>query len=157
MAPRTLVRYEQIRRVEPTGTVPLDDAALLKGRTFLADCQPTDIVGNCVIVTGPAVLGMPQVTKVDIKTTGLTQASIGIIAEKSSATRCLVMSFGELAVLPALLIPGKHYWIGDDSNPTSVLPVPDPGQKIACQIIGSAIDTGRLLINPERRPTIRSG
>lgn len=153
---RTLVRYEQLRRTEPVGAEPLDDGKLAKGRYFLADCLLTDVIGHCVYVTGAAILGFPQVTKTNIKTIGLVKPALGIIVEKSAATRCLVMTFGEAEVSPATLTPGQPYWVGDDGKITDVLPVPDPGGKIACQIIGSAIDVGRLLINPERRPTIRT-
>lgn len=154
--PRTLVRYEQLRSVESVAAPYLDEAKYAKGRYFIADCLPSDAVGNCIVFSGAAVLGIPQVTKTDIKTVGLTNASVGIIAEKHTTTRCVVMTFGELEIVSGSLFPGKNYWIGEDSNPTHILPIPDFGGKIACQIIGSAIDTTRLLINPERRCTIRT-
>ena len=117
----------------------------------------TDQPGDPIIVTGPSVLTFPQVTRVNIKTTGLTTPAVGLIASKTTATRCTVLTVGEYLVPANNLIPGKPYWAAAAGGLTVSLPTPDPGGKIACQVMGIAIDTGRLLVNPERRPTLRIG
>jgi len=140
------------------GILSLQDILLTSlPQFFLADCLATDAIGDPVIVTGPSVLTFPQVTRVDIKTTGLTKPSVGVISAKSTPTRCKVLTLGEFAFVPNTLIPGKPYWAAYGGGLTAVVPTPDPAGKIACQVIGTAIDTGRLIVNPERRPTIRIG
>ena len=140
------------------GILSLQDILLTSlPQFFLADCLATDAIGDPVIVTGPSVLSFPQVTRVDIKTTGLTKPSVGVISEKSTPTRCKVITLGEFTYSPATLVPGKPYWAAYGGGLTDVIPTPDPAGKIACQVIGTAIDTGRLIVNPERRPTIRTG
>jgi len=136
------------------GVSPLFELTL--GRSFYADCLVTDVVGASVIITGPPVLSIFQVTTVDIKTTGLTKVAIGILTEKLTPTRCVVTLYGEVDVSPATLVPGKVCWVGVTGQPTTSLPVPDPGGKIACHAIGTALAVGRMLVNPERRPTIRT-
>ncbi len=120
---------------------------------FQADCPVAVVVGNWVYITGPAVLTIPQVDTVDIKTTGKYPA-IGMVVEKSTPTRCLVIVGGEVAFLPATLIPGARYWVGTDGNLTATLPLAGVGERVATQVIGYALDADRLLIHPERRPII---
>lgn len=154
--PRTLVRYEQIRRTEPTNTDPLDDGKFAKGRYFQADCLVTDVIGEFVYITGPAVAGVPQVTKVDIQTFG-KYPSTGMIIEKSTTTRCMIIVFGEVEVSPSVLIPGRPYFIGLDGMFTNIPPLPAPGTRAAIQAVGTAIDTGRLLLNVHPQLFLRSG
>lgn len=154
--PRTLVRYEQIRRTEPINTDPLDDGKLAKGRYFQADCLVTDIIGEFVYITGPAVAGIPQVTKVNIQVYGM-YPSVGLIIEKSTTTRCMVMVFGEVEVLPATLVPGRPYFIGLSAMITNIPPAPAPGTFAAIQAIGTAIDTGRLLLNVHPQLFLHAG
>ena len=142
---RTLIRFSQVRRTERVDS-PADEAQMALGRYFQADCQATDDVGVFVYVTGPAVSGVPQVTKADIQTPGKFPA-VGIIVEKSSSTRCLVQVRGEIEVSPAALVPGQPYFVGLDSVITNIPPDPAPGIVAAIQSIGTAIDTGRLLLN----------
>jgi hypothetical protein len=123
--------------------------------TFIADCLPSDVIDHCVYITGPSIVGIAQVTRVDPKTTGLVKPSIGVITAKASGTRCTVTVLGEVVVSSVVLAPGLPHWVGPDGKPTPTLPVPDPVGKIACQVIGTALDATRLLVNPERRPTIR--
>lgn len=152
---RTLLRYSQIRRTDRVDS-PSDDSSFLGGRYFQADCLASDVIGHFVYVTGPSVSSVPQVNKVDIRVQGRFPA-VGMILEKSSFTRCLVVVFGEVAVSPAVLVPGKTYWIGLDGKLTATFPAAGVGECVATQVLGYAIDTGRLLINPERRPTILVG
>jgi hypothetical protein len=153
--PRTLVRFSQVRRTEKVDSTA-DEALMALGRYFQADCLALDVVGMFVYVTGSAVLGIPQVTKVDIQTYGKYPA-VGMIVEKPTATRCLVQAFGEIAVLPAALIPGRPYFVGLDSLLTNIPPAPAPGTRAAIQAVGTAIDDGRLLLNVHPMLFLRSG
>lgn len=152
---RTLLRYSQVRRTDRVDA-PADDGQFALGRYFQANCQATDAIGHLVYVTGAAIAGVPQVTRADIKATGKYPV-IGMLVEKSSLTLCLVQVFGEIAVSPAILTPGKPYWVGLDGLIVEAVPTAGVGERVATQVVGYAIDTGRLLINPERRPTIRVG
>jgi hypothetical protein len=124
---------------------------------FVADCLSTDAIGDPVIVTGPSVLTFPQVTRINIATTGLTKPAIGLIVTKATPTRCTVLTSGEFQFPTNTLIPGQPYWAAAAGGLTAVLPNPTPGTRLACQVIGTAIDSNRLLVHPERRPTIRVG
>jgi hypothetical protein len=150
---RPLLRYSQLRRAEPVDA-PSNDDSLARGRYFQADCLAGDVVGAFVYITGASIATIPQVTTVDIKVSGKYPA-VGMILEKSTSTRCLVIVFGEVVVSPATLTPGKHYWIGTSGLLSATLPAPGVGERVATQLAGYAIDAGRLLISPERRVTIR--
>lgn len=153
--PRTLIRFSQVRRTEKVDSTA-DEALMALGRYFQADCQSSDVIGMFVYVTGSAVSGIPQVTKVDIQTFGKYPA-VGLIVEKATATRCLVQVFGEIGVSPAILVPGRPYFVGLDSMLTNVPPAPAPGTRAAIQAIGTAIDDGRLLLNVHPSLFLRSG
>lgn len=124
---------------------------------FVADCLSTDAIGDPVIVTGPSVLTMPQVTRINLTTTGLTKPAIGLISAKLTATRCTVLTAGEFHYPTATLLPGQPYWAAIAGGLSATIPNPSPGGRVACQVIGTAIDIDRLLVYPERRPTIRAG
>lgn len=153
--PRTLIRFSQVRRTERVDS-PSDESQMALGRYFQADCQVSDAIGMFVYITGPAVSGIPQVTKTDIQTYGKYPA-VGIIVEKSTTTRCLVQVFGEVEVSPAALVPGRPYFVGFDSLITNLPPIPLPGTFSAIQAIGTAIDTGRLLLNVHPQLFLKSG
>jgi hypothetical protein len=150
-----LLRFSQVRRTERVNA-PATEEAMALGRYFQADCQAGDVVGNFVYVTGAGVLGVPQVTKVDVLTTG-KYPGVGMIIEKSTATRCVVQGWGEIAVSPAILVPGKVYWIGTDSNLASTPPMAGPGGKAAVQPVGVALDAGRFLVNAHPTLFLRAG
>jgi hypothetical protein len=155
-ATRTLIRHSQLRRTEPVDYGTLDDEYFSRGRYFAADCLPTDTNGQFVYITGPAVGGWPQVTKVDISTNGMYPA-VGVLIEKDTPTRCMVHVIGEFAVSPANLIPGKPYFIGADSMLTHIPPVALVGGFVAVQAVGTAIDYGRLLLSVHPQLFLRSG
>lgn len=135
-------------------TFSLED--LTQGRTFIADCLATDVVGHFVYTTGPEVAGIAQVSRVDIKVSG-KYPTIGLIISKATSTRCVVLNFGEITISPPTLSPGKTYWVGTDSKATDVLPVPGVGERVATQAIGYAITAARLVIQPDRQLIIRTG
>lgn len=119
-----------------------DESQKALGRYFQANCLSTDDFGMFVYVTGPAIGGVPQVAKADIMTAGKYPA-VGVIVEKSSATLCLVHVLGELDVSPAILTPGRPYYVGLDAFLTSTAPTAAPG----IQAVGTSIDIGRLMLN----------
>jgi hypothetical protein len=80
-----------------------------------------------------------------------------MIVEKATTTRCLVQVLGEIAVSPAILVPGRPYFIGLDSLLTNIPPAPAPGTRAAVQAVGTAIDDGRLLLNVHPQLFLRAG
>lgn len=152
---RTLLRYSQIRRTERVDS-PATDALYALGRYFEADCLAGDVVGALVYITGIAVLGIAQVTTADPRALGKYPA-VGMIAEKSTATRCLVQTFGESPIVFVGLTPGRVYFLDTTGLVTATPPAPLPGGRCAIQAIGSAIDSGRLLVNPNMQPVVRIG
>ena len=144
MAPRTYVRYTQIRR-QGTPDVPESDDAYAKGRYFEAVCQASDQPLDLVRIAGPSVGGVYNVTKVDI-TDRTKVPAIGIILDKPTSTTCFVQTKGEVDIVG--LIPGKKYFVGIDARVTSIQPAPDPGQIACAQIIGIALDVSKLLLEP---------
>lgn len=155
-AHRTLIRHSQLRPTEPVDYGALDEEYFSRGRYFAANCSSTDINGQFVYITGPSIGGLPQVTKVDISTSGMYPA-VGVLIEKNTPTRCTVHVIGEFAVSPANLIPGKPYFIGSDSMLTHIPPVALVGGFVAVQAVGTAIDYGRLLLNVHPQLFLRSG
>lgn len=129
---------------------------LTRAHSFYADCLATDAVGMAAYVTGPAVLGIPQVTKVDITSPG-NYPAVGIIAQKLSATRCVVQVVGELSLSPTILLPEKTYFVGLDSRPTPTPPTAPVGGRASIQAVGVAIDTDRLFLTVTPTRFIRAG
>jgi len=118
---------------------PIDDAF-----TFPADCSASEGVGDCVYVSSDLVSGVIQVRKADV-TDSSKMPSIGIILYKPTTTTCIVVYLGAfpVGVLPSFL-PGKKYYVGASSKPVSVTPT----APAIIQIVGIALDSGRLLFNP---------
>jgi len=99
--------------------------------------------------------GVYQVTKVDISTYGKYPA-VGMITEKSTSTRCLVSVVAEVAT-STTLIPERLYFIGFDSLITATPPVPAPSTRCALQVIGTALDAGKLLLHVHPQAFLRGG
>jgi len=118
--------------------------------TFIADCSAGESVGDCVYVSADAVLGVLQVRKVD-PSDPTKMPSLGIIVDKPTATACTVVYLGAFPVggLPAFL-PGKRYFVGASSQPVSV---PPSTSGVLVQVVGIALDSGRLLFNPSPNMT----
>lgn len=135
--------------------MPLYPASQSRPRIMAADCDASDSVFDCVHVAAAAVAGRAQVRKCDPKTNGFTHPPVGVIFEKPTATTAIVITLGEMDVGVALT-PGRSVWVGANAQPTSSVPSPDPGGKIATILIGTATDAGRLFVRPESRPIIRS-
>lgn len=152
MAPRSFIRYSQLRRTDRVD-VNASDAPYALGRYFEADCLSSDDVDDCVYVTGPDVGGVAQVSKVDPRNIS-TMPMVGIIVEKSTTTKCLVQTFGEVH-LSQILVPGKRYFVGTSGTPDVNIPTALVGGVAAVQPIGTALDEDRLLLLPNMNMIIR--
>lgn len=152
MAPRTLLRYDQIRQNSAIGN-NADDSHFADGRYFRANCQPTDAINNCVYITGNT-LDVPDVTTVDVF--DLTKMpAIGIIIEKESMTECLVQVLGLFNTLSGVII-GHRYFIDGAGFPSPAMPVPAPGGIAVVQVVGYGYDDDTILISTELNPTVRT-
>lgn len=122
---------------------------------FIADCPAAVAVDALVYVTGPSVLGVVQVDIIDV-TVVAKMPAIGIVIQKITSTSCRVLTQGE--VTPALtLVPGKRYFAGPTGSLAVVMPTPTVSGIAFSQPVGYAIDTNRLLFDPEKIPIIRKG
>lgn len=122
---------------------------------FVADCPVPVAVDDLVYVTGPSVLGVVQVGIVDI-TDRAKMPAIGIVIEKMTSTSCRVLTQGEVSST-ITLIPGKRYFASDTGSITEIRPIPAVGGIAFVQPVGYAIDTNRLLFDPEKIPIISIG
>lgn len=134
---------------EGDGILSLEDLTRLsriEGFEIPATCQATDQVGDLVYISGDSTAGVIQVTKVDI-TDYSKMPGVGAIISKSSSTQCMILRYGILSV--SGLIPGRTYFVGFDGTPTATRPVVVVvGQKAFVQVIGVAMDSSRLMLNP---------
>lgn len=122
----------------------------------LANCTAVDLVGHCVEITGPVVLGRLQVAKMN-PVLALKQA-VGIIIDKQSVSECIVQLFGSVVGVYPTLVSGARYFVGTDSKLTIVPPSPlgGPGSKMFVQMMGVALDAGEFLLDPHA-PIVRVG
>ncbi len=146
MATRTRIRHRDIRLVLPQSpAVDKDERDLAKGRYFEADCLATDLIGDFVHITVAAVAGLFQVQRVDV-TDATTMPAVGMITEKSMATRCFVQTLGQLGGNG--LSPGTRYWVGLSGQISSTPPTPPIGGFAVAQVVAVALDTTALLLRP---------
>ena len=139
---RTLLRHRQIRRTEPIAG--LDERNFAQGRYFEADCLAGDLIGKFVYTTGLEVGGLPQVSTVDI-TNETTMPSVGVIVEKATATRCTVQALnGETSIVTT--VPNSRYWISKTGTATNIPPSPLVGEIVILQLVGTGIESSRLLL-----------
>lgn len=112
-------------------------------------CFASDAVGDCVSVVGDELAGKYQVTKTDIDSSTFDESvSIGIISLKLSSTECIVHLLTELRSVYTGMTPGSLYYVGADSRPTDIEPGnPGSGTRTS-QIIGYAVASDVLYINP---------
>lgn len=134
------------------GIPSLQDA--VSGQLFPADCLSTDSAGACVRITGPYVAGVAQVTTCDVSIAGGYPA-VGVIAAKTSATRCFVRKDGPLAGYISL-VPGKTYFVGLDGFPALAPIPPSPTSFTAIQPVGVALDVTTLLVGVTPTRFLRS-
>lgn len=152
--PRTRIRHKDIRVETPENPGrQLSEDAISKDDYVEADCLATDAVGDFVILTGDAVSGFIQVTKIDV--TSASQRAFGMIRSKETVTRCTIQMTGIVSL--AGLTPGGRYWIGTNGQVTNTLPVPGVGQTVLAQTAGIAISSTKLLLNLHEYAIKRQG
>lgn len=118
---------------------------------FEANCTAATAVGDAVYVTGPKVLGKPQVATVDI-TDYASMPAIGVVTSKTLATDCTVQYAGEAAVYSGLT-PGRMYMIDSSGEPTASLPT--VGSDHYVQKLGVATSSDTILLQPDVNLTKR--
>lgn len=119
-----------------------------------ANCLATDEVGDLVYVRGDSVAGLPQVERADV-TTWDKMPAIGLILSKAAPTDAMVIRRGLVDIVG--LNPGKLVFVGVDGKPTTTRPSPTGTDRYFVQVVGSALDTSRLMLCPELNVTrIRS-
>lgn len=140
MAPKSLIRYEQVRR-RGRPDVQETDAPYVDGRYFDANCLASDVVHNFVRITG-STGGIPDVESVD-PTVPSTMPAVGVIIRKDSVTKCLVQATGTFVDLSGIT-PGVWYYVGLDSQPSPTKPaLPAVGQ-----VVGVGLTPNNLLLVP---------
>ncbi len=109
--------------------------------SFDATCQAADAVGSLVYSKSDF-----EVETIDILDAAKMPA-IGVITEKITTTTCVVQVFGPLEI--AGLTAGARYWAGASAVPVDSHPTPGSGQVVVAQVVGVAISTDELLLDPE--------
>ena len=112
--------------------------------SFVATCLSSDVVGGAVYISGDAIDGVPRVTAAD-PTVPDKMPSIGMILSKSSATNCVVAYFGAVPVTG--LTPNARYYVGIGG---AVVPHVPSNRPFIVQVLGQALDSGRLLLTPSK-------
>jgi len=112
-----------------------------------ANCLASDLVGDCVRITGPKVSNRYQVTKVDPTSSGEDQA-VGVITRKYDPTTCVVQFHGPMSGVYTGLTPGKRYWIDSTARLTLAVATPAIGGVYYLQMMGVATDGDEILVDP---------
>ena len=118
----------------------------------VATCQTTDAVQDCVVISGPKVGGLRPVTKVD-PTDVASEQAVGIITKKYDSTTCEVQLFGPMIGVYSSLTPGKRYWVDGNARLTETRPSPSVGGTFNLQLMGVALASDELMVNPHM-PTV---
>ena len=114
-----------------------------------ANCLTTDVVGDCVYITGPVSGGLYQVAKAD-SSNPVKMPAIGIIQSKITPTLCLVRLLGEAQGIYSGLTPNGVLFVGASGQPSHT-----PG--LLEQVIGIATSIDRAFISPEYESGSGSG
>ena len=128
---------------------------LFPRRVVSADCIASDLVGNCVHVTGDMSSGRYQVSTCD-PTNFVKMPAIGVVLSKDTPTLCTVYLTGELEDLYTGLTVRKVVFVGLDGR-LSEAPPDAGGGPVFVQNMGSVIDSGRILLMPNFHMTKRIG
>jgi hypothetical protein len=156
-------RYDPVEKIRAAGgwlvaaPNPVLESASQKATTVFqhsgpieANCLDTDAVGDLVYVRGDSIAGLPQVARADIADFAKLPA-IGVILSKAAPTDCMVIRRGIVDVDGVM--SGRLYFVGDDGRPTATRPVAMGLGYVFVQIIGSALDSAHLMLNPELNMT----
>jgi len=142
VSPKSLIRYEQVRRRGAQPDVQGTDASFAEGRYFDANCLASDAINQFVRVTGNT-LGLPNVTKVD-PSDSTKMPAVGVIVQKATATTCLVQVLGQITSFSPV-VAGTWYYVAPTAFPSSV----PPALPAISQVIGVGLGTTRLLLRPD--------
>jgi len=126
-----------------------------KAEYVMADCLSGDVVGDMVHVSGEAVLGVYQVTKIDI-TSGSVDLPLGMIVAKPTTTSCVVQVGGEVLGLYTGLTPGKQLFIDPNSRLSHSVPThPGSGVK-SVHPVAQALSSDALFLRIQVPSVIRA-
>jgi len=116
-------------------------------QTVRAVCMLTDQIGDCVYVRGP-MNGSYKVARAD--PLAITKMpAVGVIIAKWGYTDCLVRMSGEAKVIYSGLQPGRSYVVGVSGRPVLLSSITlAPGQELFIQVLGTALDSGVLHVQP---------
>jgi len=112
-----------------------------------ANCLATDVVGDCVYVTGDTIGGFYQVTRADPHDQ-TKMPSIGVIISKKNPTECRVQFIGEVLGVYTSLTPRGTLFVGSDGRLSHSPPVPLPGGYAFVQPMGSAVSHHVVVMLP---------
>jgi len=129
---------------------------LFQEKKFKSNCLSSDIVGNCVFVTGSLVGGLVQVETVDPFNGSIKMPVFGIIISKSSPTDCIVQIFGVVLGV-GIFTPGRPLYVSSTGKLTHSVLAPTTGQVAYNQPMGIAFDTSSILLIPNYVITKRVG
>jgi len=116
--------------------------------TFNGTCLASAVVGDLVYVSAASKV----VRLVDI-TDSTKIPVVGCITSKPTSTSCVVQCAGLVSGVYAGLTPGQLYVAGTNGRPTLTIPTPASGQSLFLQMVGIAIDTNMMLIQPATQLT----
>jgi hypothetical protein len=136
-------------------TIYRGDARYL-AKVIRASCLSTDLVGNCVYISAPAVGGSYQVRTAD-PTNYSKMPCYGVIESKDDLTNCRVRIFGEVFYIYSGLTPGRPMFVGVDGRLTQVPPQPAIGSSVFVQVMGGALSTDVVVLMPNLMMTKRNG
>ena len=105
---------------------------------ILADCGPTDDVGDCVFVSGAAAFPKSKVSRASCASWS-TMPVVGIIVSKPSATEAIVQVDGLVFGVFGGLQPGMRYFVDSSGQITTDLP-----NNGFVQVVGEAL-SGSIL------------
>jgi hypothetical protein len=121
---------------------------LFQRKTFVAKCQLTDVVGNCVYISGPAIGDTYQVTTAEPRDGATKMPAMGVIIEKTAPTDCVVQVGGEMKGVAGGLTPGKVVFVAVNGTLTHVIPTALVGQLAYIQSMGVAVSGDVVLVDP---------
>lgn len=136
-------------------SVPRADALFVR-KILTANCLATDVVGNCVCITGPDVVGKYQVMTADPADVNKMPAW-GVIKKKVSPTECKVQFVGEIKGMYGSMIPQDVLFVASDGKLSNVPPTPLVGGYAFVQAMGHVLSTSALLLMPTFSLTKRIG
>ena len=124
-----------------------------RGEVRRAECTVAESVGDFVCIVDDPPNGYALVGKADPANYDRLPA-VGVVIGKSTPTECLVQWIGETPNIFSGLASGEVYFLGDDSKPVDVPPVP-VGVPMFAQSVAVATAPTRLYVKPSGNLTKR--